>query len=1176
MKQLNRILCLMILLISSYNLYAQPSFNMSNTTTNECEGILMDSDMGLLPDTYDNNENFTFKICIPGAEKIVFSFATFCTEEQYDYIRFFDGPDTLSPLIAGPFSGTMLPPQITAKSGCLTISFISDANLQCTGWIASWKVEIDEPVAPKMNVVGTVPCESGSLTLQLDQKIPCDSIYPAAFLMYGPQSPTIISATPVGCVGGMTDKILLSFAPTLKVNGNYTVNFTTTFLDVCHKPHILTTNANFNVSGCPLFVQLTPENNKGTVCPGECLKLYATITGGDPGSYNIKWSDPKLPNSAAVDVCVPGTTYSVTVTDGIGSSPAIATFTFQLYSLPVISWPLGDTICQSEASFNLVATPAGGTWEANGINNKNQTPAWYEPGRDWQGSDKIIYIDKNGCRDTQNIVVKLIWIFNDDASCPGATPFTVSGWSPAGGTWSGNNITSNGVFDPIAPGNFLITYNAPNGCSQSKNIRVADLVMPPDITICSSKDPFGINVVPWGGNWTPSPGLDKDWSWFEPAKANPGLNKLHYFINGCEDSMSIYIVPVTAKGDFVACTNGVPFIVPDIWGPAGGVWSGKGIIDSLTGMFDPSLVKSGQNITLTYTVNGCSDSRIAYIRDTKIKQKVAKSFCTDSDPIHILTSEFAEEPGGGKWTGTGIYYVYIKDKDPKNGYYFDPKISGAGIHSIVYTANSCTDTVLFTVHALPMLDSLSLCLEENPTMLKASEPINIWTGTGIINGFGGIFDPKVAGVGIHTITMTSVAGCINTGVVEVYPFQKVSIQGLNTQYCFKDTTINIQYGPLGGTLLVDGIAQTTFNPTIAGPGTHTIKYSYGSGKCADSKLFIVNVGNPVGVDLPFVADSICLGESSKISAQGKGGSSFGNYNYTWDQNVGFGQTQFVFPTVSTSYTVTVTDGCSEPAKASINILVHPQFITQEVYGPNVCFGDTTFTTLQTSPIGNYTYTWLTNPVFQGDTYNGNPANYLVQIVNNITGCKEEEYIELKGYDLIQANFNVSPNENCISSLDGKINIIDYSVGAKTGTWDFGDGQTQDYIYGQELTHHYADTGQYVIHLYIENEGACKSDKLIKICIRPEETLFAPNAFTPNSNNINNKFKFVGLGIRELDWRVFNRWGEMVFYGNTIDAAWDGRYQGKPVPGGVYTYIAVYKTETSNQEQIKKGIVSVIY
>lgn len=1156
---------------------AQPSFKMSNASTNECEGILQDSENGMLPDTYDNNENYTFKICVPGGEKIVFTFAKFCTEEKLDYLRFFDGPDTLSPLIGGPFSGTVLPPSITATSGCMTINFISDANIQCVGWLGSWKVEIDDPVPPQMMVVGTVPCESSSLKLKLSQQVSCDSIYPGAFLIYGPQSPDVIAATPVGCTNGKTDEVLLTFSPEIKVNGNYTVNFTTTFLDVCNKPHVLTASTNFNVSGCPLYVELVPENNKKKVCPGECLKLYANISGGDPSSYSIKWSDASFPNSAVVDICAPPLTYSVTVTDGIGSKAAVASFTFELHTPPVINWPLDLTICQSEPAFYLSAVPSGGSWNCNGIYDKQETPGYYEPWRIWQGQDLIIYTDKNGCKDTVDITVKPISVYHDDASCPGAPPFKVTGGTPAGGTWSGQNITPTGIFDPAASGTYYITYTALNGCSQTKKVNVADLKMPDDVTICSSKSAFSIPVTPWGGYWSPSPGLDVNWGWFSPSDALPGENKLYYHIQGCSDSMSIYIVPVDAKYDFVACTNNGPFIVPGAWGPAGGVWSGPGIIDSLTGMFDPALLNDGADIKLVYTVNGCSDTRKVYVRNTIIKEKNVVSFCPYDDVYKILNADFNVSPNGGSWSGPGVYYVYIKDKDPKNGYYFDPKLANSGPVPLVYTANGCTDTMYFKVNSLPVLDTINLCIEETPIKLNASQSVATWSGNGIINAFGGIFDPKVAGTGQHTITMTSTDGCVNTGIINVIPFQKVVLSGLASSYCYIDTTININFSPAGGTLLVDGLPQTTFNPVVAGPGVHTISYNYGTGKCADSKSLVVNVGPPVTVELAFASDSICRGESSKISATGSGGSSFGNFNYSWNNGIGFGQTQFVFPQSTTLYTVTVSDGCSDPVTADVLVYVHPDFTVNRTYGPSVCFGDTTFTTLSAVPASTYSYHWLTNPLFSGDSYTGPPSTYLVKVVNETTGCSQEESVDLKGYPLIQANFTIPPVPDCFSSLDASINILDHSVGGVSGYWEFGDGTVMDYNpQAGNLNHSYTGAGDYVLKLHIENEGGCISEDSLQFCIINEETIYAPNAFTPDGDNLNDKFQFAGLGIREIKWQVFNRWGEQVFEGNSMDDAWDGYKNNKLVPLGVYTYIAVYKSELTNQEKILKGLVTVIY
>jgi len=1165
-----------IIVLFPFLLKAQPTFNIYNGTTSECEGILKDSDKGLVNDTYDTNENYTFSICVPTSGEIIMSFATFCTEEQYDYIRFFDGPDTFSTQIGPAYSGTALPPVIKATSGCLTVNFISDANLQCTGWIASWKVKIDDPKAPLMNIVGTVPCESSSFVVKLSEKVPCDSVFPAAFLIYGPQSPNIISAVPSPCINGFTDQITLILDTEIKITGTYTVNFTSTFVDECFKPHVLTSETSFPVTGCPLFVQLIPENNKGKLCPGECTRLYAQVTGGDPLSYKYKWS--VAGTASSIDVCLPPLSYSVTVTDNAGSLPAIATYTFELFTPPVIQWLLGDTICQSDPAFNLNVTNPGGKWNAIGIwdGNWNKQPGWYEPWRPWQGYDNIRYTDPNGCSDTVKIIVKPFWIFNDDASCPGAAPFTVSGWSPAGGTWSGNFINAAGVFDPTTPGEYLITYNAPNGCSGSKWIRVADLIMPPDVTICSSKDPYTIPISPWGGNWDPSPGLAQDWSWFEPGKAKLGLNKLVYHINGCTDSMNIYVVPVNASNDFTACTNQQPFILNGSWGPAGGAWKGPGIIDTLTGLFDPSLLNDGQNVNLVYTSNGCSDTRVARIRNTEIRKKQVYEFCPYADSLKLETSILDENPTGGQWTGGGVYYLYVKDKDPKNGFYFDPKNVASGIHPAVYSINGCSDTMWIKVHSLPQIDSVALCSEDNPFKLTADLSIKEWYGTGIINIFAGLFDPGITGAGTFTISMVSQEGCLNSGQISVSDFQAVVLGGLEPFYCYKNQDIPIVFAPVGGLPLVDGVPQTSFNPATAGPGLHTISYNFGIGKCADDKTITVVVGEPLGVDLPFQVDSICKGLSTNISAWGTGGSSFGNYVYTWNNGLGFGQTQFVAPTQTTSYSVLVEDGCSDPAAATLSVFVHPDFVVNQISGPLVCYGESTSSTVTASPAGNYNFEWQTSPKFYGQTYTGNPATFDVLVTNVQTGCEQEISAKLPGYPVIVANFSVSPAGNCVSFLDPELTVLDFSSGVVNGTWDFGDGTSEPYNSGQLLKHSYPDTGIYTIKLLVINQGGCKDSASLTVCVRNASTLYAPNAFTPDGDNLNDKFQFVGLGIESIDWIIFDRYGNEIHRGSGMDEGWDGNVRGSRALPGVYTYVAKYKEQNGKATKQLKGLVTVVY
>ena len=59
------LLCTSLLLIS-LGTNAQMIYNMSNMTVDECKGILLDSENGDPPNTYDHNENLTFSICLPG------------------------------------------------------------------------------------------------------------------------------------------------------------------------------------------------------------------------------------------------------------------------------------------------------------------------------------------------------------------------------------------------------------------------------------------------------------------------------------------------------------------------------------------------------------------------------------------------------------------------------------------------------------------------------------------------------------------------------------------------------------------------------------------------------------------------------------------------------------------------------------------------------------------------------------------------------------------------------------------------------------------------------------------------------------------------------------------------------------------------------------------------------
>ena len=92
------------------------------------------------------------------------------------------------------------------------------------------------------------------------------------------------------------------------------------------------------------------------------------------------------------------------------------------------------------------------------------------------------------------------------------------------------------------------------------------------------------------------------------------------------------------------------------------------------------------------------------------------------------------------------------------------------------------------------------------------------------------------------------------------------------------------------------------------------------------------------------------------------------------------------------------------------------------------------------------------------------------------------------------------------------------------------------------------------------------------CAEPD--IFVPTAFSPNSDLTNDILYVRGANIRELEFQLFNRWGELIFETNEINKGWDGRYQGKKVEHGVFVY-QLKAICFDGQEFIDKGNITLL-
>lgn len=1147
---------LRLLLVFSFFIFHLSSFSQTtyplvgNITTNDCEGYFTDSNGGLNGEDYTHGEDYTFTICVPNAISIEMTFFEFCSEQGFDIMTFYDGPNTSSPQIGSPVSGQNLPPSVIATSGCLTVHWISDqAGVACAGWLAYWEVEVAQPDPPTITFNPSAPtCSTEVVVMTFDTPVPCDSVYPAAFAVSGGQ--TVSSINPLNCNAGEGTQYEVTFSPGLDNSATYDLQFTYNYADDCDNEFTLEAEGSLTVNDCPLQVEVLEESP--TVCLGDCVEIWAEVTGGDPNTYNYAWSNG-LPNSPGPHLVCPttNTTYSVTVSDAGPSASASDQTTITVIQPPVID-PI-PAVCENEAPFAISATPSGGSWSGTHIND----PIGIFRPDSGDGTPWTYYTDLNGCTDSIQSTVYQIWAGYDQASCPNAAPFQLTNGYPAGGTWSGPNTTPAGMFTPSSSGSFTITYTSANGCTDTKVVEVENLAMPSNITVCESDPHFNLTVIPFGGSWSGTGITNWYWGTFDPATAGPGTHTVTYTINGCSGTVDITVSEIDAGGNYVICPQEPSIQLNGT--PAGGTWSGIGV--SQSGLYDPTIAPDLTNDTLTYSVNGCTDTRIVYVQQTNIIDSV-REFCLYDDPLTLNWAGVHRYPSGGIWSGIGT--------DNNGDGHFTPSVAGGGTFTIYYEANTCVDSMVMTVHENIMFDT-SVCEVGDPIQLQALPAGGTWAGDGIIDPTG-MFDPQQVGIGQHWVYYQGSSGCWDSCMVDVYQLQPAQIIGLENTYCFVDSAIALIGIPSFGVFSGDGITDTIFNPSLAGEGIHQIAYDHGSAGCEVHTDMLVSVSEPIMTDTVGGYLTVCKGDAATIGVSASGGNG-SNFTYTWNPNVSSFATQEIYPDTTTTYHITTWDGCSEPVEDSIYVYVKEPFSTTFETSDPLCYGSQGYATAQVDPPGSYSYEWHSSPPnFMSTIYAPAATTYQITITELESGCEFDTSVTIPYFPNVAAYFTPNPNGACLLESDPTAEFIDLSQGAASGTWDFGDGTTEDYQYGVYPTHTYPDTGKYTVTLHVENDsGTCTDEFDFEMCVQPEFKLWIPNAFTPDGDGLNDYFEIVSSGIVEFELQISNSWGAKMYKMNSIDdPPWDGTYHGNPVQQDRYIYEVIAKGRHLGGVKFYKG------
>lgn len=189
------------------------------------------------------------------------------------------------------------------------------------------------------------------------------------------------------------------------------------------------------------------------------------------------------------------------------------------------------------------------------------------------------------------------------------------------------------------------------------------------------------------------------------------------------------------------------------------------------------------------------------------------------------------------------------------------------------------------------------------------------------------------------------------------------------------------------------------------------------------------------------------------------------------------------------------------------------------------------------------------------------------------------------HESVENKINYSFNSEL---TEGELFAISVNTNQKADyQWIFGDGT---YSYKQNPTHKYQKEGHYSISLITLTDNNCYDSVKVAdaIVVKSTKKVGFPTAFCPNPNGPsegkysindlhNTIFHPIVKGqLAEYNLKVFSKTGLLIFESDDTKIGWDGYYQNRLMPSGVYPYVVTYKFEGDNKPIQQRGDVTILH
>ena len=745
-----------------------------------------------------------------------------------------------------------------------------------------------------------------------------------------------------------------------------------------------------------------------TICFGQSTTLQAL-----PNGATYLWSNGATTQSILVSP-TSSSNYSVTVSIG-GCAPTNATAAVTVNPIPTVAIAQDQTICNgSSATLSATGTPSGGTYLwSNGTSGATNTvsPSLSNPTQSQQFPYNVIYT-LNGCpslADTGLVVVNPVPTVSIPATssvCSGSFVNVASTVNLPGGSylWSTGATTSSIDVNPTTNTSYTVTYTL-NGCSSSSAngnvvVNAIPTVTTTNATICNGQT---ASVQATG---SPASGGTYAWSTGSTSNSisvNPTSNTQYtvtYTVNNCPSNpvtsnVTVNPIPTITISDVTIC-GGLSTTLNPVVSPTGGTYAWSNGSNSQSINVSPS---STTSYTLTYTVNGCTASKVITVNVIQNPSAVVASVTICEGQSTTLVAN----PPTGIYTWT----------NGTNTLGTNQTLTVSPVVTTTYTVSvsvgGCapsTSTATVTVNPIPTVDvSPEIQYICNGQITSISSSVNPgggsfqWQGSTVnaqatpsINVSPVLINPLVIDTFEYVLTYTS-NGCngINdTVLVIVKPKPVITVNDLVLCSGSNDT-IEANPNLPGGIYNWDtGISGPTDSIIIVGPLSNPLDqvttYFYDSwyildGCSSDTVTSTVTV-NPIPT-VTVNSPTICAGLSASITANPS--STGGTFLWSGPTIPSTGlttQTITVSPSLtdpvlqeSFVYSVTYTDlGCTS-IPVNSNITVNPTPVIQPI-NEIICSGGSFDTIPSSSVLGNiipanttYTWTFANNPDITNEAAN---------------------------------------------------------------------------------------------------------------------------------------------------------------------------------------------------------------